>query len=202
MSARRRRKGKGAFDINEPGKVQPQPTSRPVIVGHHPTMPDPMLAKRPLHHEPRPSGPQIPTSPPEPQAPPPPPPLIDGILRPPEAPKSGVDDEPTGPPAIIEGEPLQSPPFATPAHDTEPPSSHFPSGPTLTSVTPAPIEHAPRATVVGEANKPLEMPSAKPDAHLWRWLIVFAILVLVGLYLLVDAEIINIGFDLPFEIFK
>jgi len=184
MSARRRRKGKGAFDINEPGKVQPQPTSRPVIVGHHPTMPDPMLAKRPLHHEPRPSGPQIPTSPPEPQAPPPPPPLIDGILRPPEAPKSGVDDEPTGPPAIIEGEPLQSPPFATPAHDTEPPSSHFPSGPTLTSV------------------KPLEMPSAKPDAHLWRWLIVFAILVLVGLYLLVDAEIINIGFDLPFEIFK
>ncbi|OGL38413.1 hypothetical protein A3J32_00095 [Candidatus Saccharibacteria bacterium RIFCSPLOWO2_02_FULL_46_7] len=199
MSAKRRRKGKGAFDINEPGKVQPQPTSRPVIVGHHPTMPDPMLAKRPLHHEPRlstgqvgPSGSQIPTSPPEPQAPPPPPPLIDGILRPPEAPKSGVDDGPTGPPAIIEGEPLQSPPFDSAAPDSHPPSSHFPSGPPV-----------PQAKVVGEDNKPLEMPAGRQKNNFsWRWLIVSIILLVVGLYLLIDAEIIDIGVKPPFEIFK
>lgn len=190
MMRAKKRKGKGVFDVNKPDKVQPQPTSRPVIVGHHPTMPDPMLAKRPLHHQPRPPAPS-----------PPPPPLIDGILRPPEA-HQPVDDGPKGPPAIIEGEPLQSPPFAAAAPEAQPPASHFPSGPTLSSVTPAPIEHAPRATVVGEVNKPLEMPAVKHDVHLWRWLVVFTILVLVGLYLLVDAEIINVGFNPPFEIFK
>lgn len=193
----RKHSHRGAFDINQPGRVQPQPTSRPVIVGHHPAMPDPMLAQRPLHHQPRPPAGGPPPTPPAT----PPPGLIDGILRPPEAYQS-ADEAPKGPPAIIEGEPFQSPPFASAAPENKPPSSHFPTGPTLSSVTPAPIEHAPPATVVGEDNKPLEMPAAKHETHFWRWTLVIIILVLVGLYLLIDAEIIDIGFSPPFEIFK
>lgn len=196
----RKRKDKGEFDIKQPGRVQPQPTSRPVIVGHHPSMPDPMLARRPLQHQPRPPAPR-PAAAPQPQVPPPPP-LVDGILRPPELDESAVEDARKGAPAIIEGEPLQSPPFASPAPETEPPRSHFPSGPTLSAVTPAPIEHAPQATVVSEANKPLELPAAEHKTHAWRWLLVFIILVLVGLYLLIDAEVINTNIKLPFELFK
>lgn len=31
------------FDVSKPHHVGPNPTSKPVIVGHHPTMPDPMI---------------------------------------------------------------------------------------------------------------------------------------------------------------
>lgn len=31
------------FDISKPHRYGPDPTSKPIIVGHHPTMPDPMI---------------------------------------------------------------------------------------------------------------------------------------------------------------
>lgn len=48
------------FDVSGPDKVGPQPTSKPVIVGHHPMMPDPML--RGDNNKPQPPTPNIPAS--------------------------------------------------------------------------------------------------------------------------------------------
>ena len=34
------------FDISKPRRLGPDPTSKPIIVGHHPTMPDPMIREQ------------------------------------------------------------------------------------------------------------------------------------------------------------
>jgi hypothetical protein len=38
------------FDVSKPHRTTPDPTARPIIVGHRPMMPDPMMTDRPLHH--------------------------------------------------------------------------------------------------------------------------------------------------------
>jgi hypothetical protein len=63
------------FDVSKPHKVVPSASSRPLIVGHHPLMPDPMVLEQ------REQYPKIHAQ--EPIAPGPSPPVLDEEMRPP-----------------------------------------------------------------------------------------------------------------------
>ncbi len=201
-------KGKGVFDVNKPGRVRPEATSRPIIVGHHPEMPDPMVIHRPLHHyRSQPKTPSPPEKIPISNAPISTP-TIDGILAgPPPAPTGSSaaaqppTEEPKGPPAIMEGEPLQSPPFGTPAKESHPPNTHYSKAPQLESVTP-PADQDSQPAVTGADIKPLAIPAEHRRKDIWRWLLIFLVILLVGLYLLIDAGLIASKINLPFHIFK
>lgn len=203
------------FDVSEPANAKPQPTSRPIIVGHRPTMIDPMIAARPLQHQPRPplSPSPSPPSAPSPKAEPPgqiisklSPPKVDNFAyksaeTPTSTAREKIEDKPKGPPALIEGEPLQSPPFGSPINESSPP--HRPGEKArLGPLIPDSAGRAPQAKESVEDNQPLEMPAAKHRNHVWRWLISLIVLTIIGLYILIDANLLDVNIDLPFEIFK
>lgn len=194
------------FDVSKPNRSAPGATSKPIIVGHHPIMNDPMVTGRDSEHEPAPAPPQ-----PEPFSPPPsdnPPPSESlpasipeatpimshtfpsisnqdaGSIPPVDAGIGGISDslnaeapEPTTPASVPGGDQQ----FIRPDR-TETPQHNLPP-PDHPSVTPAPISHHSRG---GRKTKMLA---------------VLILAIIVGAYLLIDAGVAGKGINLPFHIF-
>lgn len=108
------------FDINPPRKVGADPTSRPVIVGHRPTMPDPMMRLRPAQPTTlRPVSQPPATQTPEPTITPSAPPAATiEPAPPPPAPEPATAGSMAHPP-----EPPAQPPAQQ--HDHRPPKTHW-----------------------------------------------------------------------------
>lgn len=187
--------GPTVFDINRPHTYGATPSARPVIVGHHPTMPDPMVT--PLEAQPQ-SGSKI----------------------------SVKVDEMFDTPAVMEGEPLQSPPFRSDG-DSQSAAQRAPYMPVsdLTGINQnqAGVSAAksirtnetsdeqimttePKPSVFGSSNRnPVNERSApkhrKSHAKLWFWTLGILI-VLAAAYAVIDKGLILGNIDLPVHIFK
>ncbi|HET9850044.1 MAG TPA: hypothetical protein VFP35_00210 [Candidatus Saccharimonadales bacterium] len=211
------------FDVAKP---RPSHTSRPIIVGHHPEMTDPMV-RRPDGPISRPQPPAEPAStsttikvpindsPPVHQAKDIP--VTDEIreaIAKAHSPKVDVSI-------------LDQPAAATPADSTAPAVISSP-GPIESASAPAPP--AERDIISPEPVMPMAEPAVMPEQaepivsaepHLQSlpvshmpvtsprrlkqvliWLIVIIILAAIALYLLIDAGIISTNINLPFHLFK
>jgi hypothetical protein len=178
-------------DVNRPGHTGPSPTSRPVIVGHHPAMPDPMVNHRPVHHQP-----QAPVRTPEPSRGGP---NIDGFTPPPMPHHLSPHHAPAQPPVqpggqILAGEPLQSPPFdSTPPHH-QAAMSHHSQG----LAEDDPLFHGHHQA--GEHSQITHSGIASKRSKWWAPLVIL-ILLLIALYLAIDSGLINSNINLPFHLF-
>lgn len=214
------------FDVSKPRRHTPDPTSKPVIVGHHPTMPDPMIreeaakAPKPISvvskdaDEPEPltiSQPDKPT------------------IEPPKAPDLSDLSAPKdfSPPTIAATEPHPGPepPVHSPISHTAPgavftpsaaPAPHDGSSTTVPAMPqplptpPAPVQPLTAATAPAPpptlaeppAGEELHIPAGHSVVHhkprIWVWVIMAAIIV-VWFYGAVDALT---DVKLPFEFFK
>lgn len=168
-------------DISRPGRVQATPTSRPIIVGHRPTMLDPMVTRRPV--EPEPTKPQLSApagTPPSASAGPVP---IDGISAPSQTRQASsrtasITAKPFG---TTTARPTAAKP---PAYTTD-----------LTQTT------KPEMAVVDESRRPVP-PAIIENRTKWWAPIVVLIIVLASLYLAVDSGLIHTSINLPFHVFK
>lgn len=168
-------------DVNRPGRTGPSPTSRPVIVGHRPTMPDPMLTNRPTHHPQTQPGEPI-TSRPTVRIP------IDGISSRPVQPS--VQNEPS----VMEGEPLQSPPFDSNIYPHHPPKEHHPQ----THAESDPLFHG--SHEAGE-HSALSREGIKKERSKWWAPFVVLLIILIALYLLIDSGLIHTSIQMPIHLF-
>lgn len=183
------------FDINRPEKVGAPPTSRPVIVGHRPTMPDPMVTGR-----------REPATMPKSSAP-------DNFG--PAFPKHVVDrrDAPPAGPALMEGEPQLSPAFDPRGENDSAKGAPYMPVSALTGISSTASEHNspktglsdseglsvdPKPGVFGSGDNPVQLPKSKSTRRRWPMLVV-VVLLLIAVYLLVDALTTT---KLPYELFK
>lgn len=186
--------GPTVFDINKPHTYGATPSARPVIVGHHPTMPDPMVTPQETLSQ---AGSKISVK-------------VDGS---------------SDPPAIMEGEPLQSPPFRLDG-DSESAAQRAPYMPVsdLTGITQnqpsgssMPIQASeasdeqivttgPKPSVFGSSNHTPVNEGNAPKHHKSRaklWLLPLLILLLLaGAYAAIDKGLILSNINLPVHIFK
>lgn len=208
--------GPTVFDINKPHTYSANPSARPVITGHQPQFPDPMV-----------------TPPPDPGS------KINVKINSPE-PDAGVDadslasslfskseptppsEKPPAPSVLMEGEPLQSPAFRTEG-SSESAAQRAPYMPVSemtginTSSNPVPrpvgnevsdqqVTTEPKPGVFGshsrqamEEPKPPKPP--KKRSKTWLWL-TSLLVVLAGLYAAVDKDLVLSNINLPIHIFK
>lgn len=215
------------FDVARPGRTAPAPTAKPVIVGHHPMQSDPMVKEGPdlldfgtestptkisvtddsssEHHL---DGPDLP--------------LATGPDSKPEEPQAW-NMPAAEPPAEPAGEthfpdpepPAETPPAEAPAAE-EPQPVEVSSQPEEPPAEPAPSMETPDPQPPAIDNAPApEEPAPVPMAHVEalhfeprrrgsgiKWLILALLLVLVAVYLAIDAGLISSGVKLPFHIFK
>ncbi|MBI2588894.1 hypothetical protein HYW35_01645 [Candidatus Saccharibacteria bacterium] len=196
------------FDVSKPNKVGASPNSRPVIIGHHPTMPDPMFRKfrsaaaKSEHVESK------------------------NIVHPNNLSGSALsadsltESEPLGPVAVMEGEPLQSPPFevgssssASKPNRKQPPYMPISSLTGIASNIPAgslvdedALDSSPKSSsreVMARDDTPLDLPAGKDSNnrfHLW-WLMI-PLVVIIGLYLALDSGLLPGSINLPLHVFK
>lgn len=221
------KKGDGptVFDINRPNTYGASPSARPVITGHQPTMPDPMVKARDTAHD-RGSkitvsvdnepdsgkknddlGDGIDTAK-----------LADAMFSEKPAEEKPAFEEPSGPPAILEGEPQMSPPF-TPDVAGKSSAQRAPYMPVsdLTGIgsgTPAKAGSEISDSQVTTGIKPAVFGSHsdpsnknKPTKHKKsssKIALVLAILLvaLASLYAAIDKGLILSSVDLPFHIFE
>jgi hypothetical protein len=204
------------FDVSRPSRTNPDPTSKPVIVGHQPMMADPMVRPISVHSDPEAGFDSTPhhakvievsseirghiaqSQPPSPAD------LAAtaaeentaGVIVPEPATPSAL--EPIAPPAAVQPQQSVPPPAAAPIAEMTPsmpalpiqqPVSAPPPEPDLTSIQHVPVSHMP-ASPTGRLKK------------VGLWLFVAVILVGFGLYLAIDAGFIQAGFNLPFHIFS
>jgi hypothetical protein len=169
------------FDIAKPGSTGPQPTSRPVIVGHQPTTSDPMMKdeedKAPTHilvqdshHD------------------------SDDQHNEPEPDTSAAAFTP-----FMEGGPTAESQQPTPINDFQPKappaeSVFSPNNQDSAGEPPAPIE--PLGQVEG-----IHLPPQKRGPRPIKWIAIL-ILLLAAAYLFIDSGIVNTGINLPFHVFK
>jgi hypothetical protein len=178
------------FDISKPHHHKPDPTGKPVIVGHHPQMPDPMVrGKVPEHPQ---NTPSIGDSKPFTEPPVPPVSGPDNFMEQPQ-----VD---TGPPES------KIPDLPPPGTVHEPTATHPPigqAGPLPGSVSPSSQSAKP-----ADWQPSGELPIPAHHGHHGRRgkklpLTVLAIVViLMGLYAAIDAGLFLSSENLPFHIFK
>lgn len=185
------------FDVSKPSKVSPSPTSRPVIVGHHP-MNDPMVREENNFGTENP-GPATKIN------------VTDGA-------GAGSDDLTVGQAmtnhqaAESSAKPSEEPSQGSPAifsdHNEESDRAHesVGQGP-FTDVEPdhtaSPPSDLPPAAPPSEPHIEglnLAEPRQKGD-HL-KWWLTGGLALLVAGYLLIDAGVISSGLNLPFHIFK
>lgn len=178
------------FDVSKPNRAAPSATSKPIIVGHHPIMSDPMVTGRDNEPARPPAEPQ-PFTPAasEPETLPamshsfpsisdntePLPPVDGGV----GGPSDNLTISPDPSPANLPGGGDQQfirPDQTAPQHSWSPPDHP--------AVTPAPINYHSRG-------------SKKIVT-----LVVIVLVVIVGVYLAVDAGLIGKNINLPFHIFK
>jgi hypothetical protein len=185
------------FDFSNPGTVSPHASGRPVIVGHHPTMVDPML--RPMHKSPQPLDVQppsagLPSSPPAGAAQP--------MFPSPGEPTPTVPTQPIQPTA-----PTPVPPAPSPGFE---PIGNLPPTPQPAAATPPPQAGAPLPTaVVGEHHMAHhELPISKDESRKsgWRKLVLWLLLLLaaigIGFYLALDSGLISNNIKLPLDLIK
>jgi hypothetical protein len=178
------------FDVARPGHSSPSPTSKPVITGHHPAMSDPMV------REDSASTPtQIPIQ---------------------DSSEPAIMD--TGGTSNIFGEPANSEPMLShPAEPQMPPPSPEPFAPLNTDSSVFPTNNQPEpdpmpeaTPVTGEPEAPAEHPGHVEGLHVspakrrspLMVIVLVALLLLVGAYLLIDSGKLNSGINLPFHVFK
>jgi hypothetical protein len=186
-------------DFTKPGGVSPHPSSRPLIVGHHPVMADPML--RPVHKQ-APPAPQMPQPLPADFAPPPPAPAPTAL---PPMPAPAPMPAPPGLP------PATSPPPQTPAF--EPIGELPPQQPALgtqQSQNPAATTD-PLASPAGLTQPQTphhELPISEQGKagsgarKLLLWVLLPLIILIIGAYLAVDSGVVKTQINLPFHVFK
>lgn len=178
-------------DINRPGHTGPTPTSRPVIVGHRPAMPDPMVNHRPVHHQPQ--APVVHTPEPSRGGP-----SIDGFMPPPTH-HHATEPSPQPMPdnsQVLAGEPLQSPPFVpTSQHPHHQSTTHHQA-----TILPEadPLFHGHHDA--GEHSQITHAGLASKRTKMWAPLIVL-ILLIIAMYLAIDSGLIGNGIKLPFHLF-
>lgn len=191
--------GGQVFDISKPHAVSPDATSRPIIVGHKPTMNDPMVNEEQdsevptmvnTRDEPTPSDPlpaEVPSSTDWPE------PHHEGFQTDGEQPPEPDDIDKA----------LATNLFSEAHHETPGPGTQF---------TPAASADEPRSVpdiqehVMGHPAAPLVLPAGKSRHHRWltRLLFWLGLLILLGMlvYALLDARLVKTNLDLPFHIFK
>lgn len=178
-------------DVNRPGRHSPSPTSRPVIVGHRPTMPDPMVNQRPMHR-PDAAAPAEPTNIPISHHHVP----IDVISKPADKQPMPTHDAQPSEPELISGEPLQSPPFANLPHRTPTYSTHHQDYSSNTENDP--LFHGHHSA--GEHFHEQESETSHRRIKWWTPLLVILFLLILG-YLLIDSGAIHSSINLPFHFF-
>jgi hypothetical protein len=214
------------FDVARPGRTAPEPTSKPVIVGHHPTLNDPMVKeeRHPMDFgtEAAPTRISVSDDSPamqhaasglEPIAHPPAEPE-------PEAPSWSMPSPQTQPeepslpdlnttapePEIPAAEPeptAEMPPSDTAAEPL--PSTSGPASPEDSRSSDTPIDTAPPSEdAVTEPIGHVEALHFQPDRRRGRgkWIILAVLILLAGAYLAIDSGLVASGVKLPFHIFK
>lgn len=218
------------FDVTKPGRTTPDPTSRPVIVGHRPEMPDPMVKEEapkesassgtPIHISmddeepadviPSSSSSELDTS------------SLDAPHTEPDPPESVIHPEepeqpaqsPTGatiPPNEMEQEPEKVPSEDSGSSNFTPLSSLIPSSDKEDSdqskshhVDNLPEKHD--GDEQWHEAPPLPISKGAGPKRRWpkilAWLLVATLALLVGAYLAIDAGLIKSDINLPFHIFN
>jgi len=179
------------FDISKPHHSRPDSTGKPVIVGHHPQMTDPMVREHapdhPLSHQPAGSSmePLLPIGhmPPTHTAPPIPP--VDNFM---EQPQTVAPPPPPAGGPEVPPQPTPHNPLTQPGGPTHPPvATHAEWHPDKSLPIPAHPAHS--AVSRGRSKK---LPA-----------VVLAVaIVLMGAYALVDAGVVGGNINLPFHIFN
>ena len=186
------------FDVARPGRGQPQATSKPVIVGHHPVINDPMV-----NDEPRPSPVKIAIDggdPLESQTP-----IEDrSNLTPPGSKLSGMEHHEI---------PVYDPPAAagsakthTTSHESSAPAVY--DSPSARPATPSPSTGSATATPQSFQTESLEPPppghveALRPSPYKRRrspvkWLLVILLLAAIAVYVLLGTGVIKSGLSLP-----
>lgn len=184
------------FDVSKPNKVSASPNSRPIIVGHHPTMPDPMFRK--FSHGAEDKSDRV---------------ASNNIVHPNDsssltpAVKGPAESESSSPVAIMEGEPLQSPPY--PKNPPYMPISALTgiesNTPSSSSVDSSAVDNGPRpgsGKVVTGDDRVLNFPAGKDPGRFRLWWLAIPLSVLVGLYLALDSGLLPSNVNLPVHVFK
>ena len=181
------------FDISRPGHSSPNPTSKPIIVGHHPTMADPMVNKE------MPDSPQhIPVN--------------DTSVQPAPAdnePLRGGEDTSLFAASANTGSTLShsDEPTLTPSPEaSDDSSSVFPTNEPETPSPEVPAEAMPDS----EPMPPVEQPAHVEGLHVetpkrrgpFMKILLLLLVLLVAGYLLIDSGVIKTGINLPLHIFK
>lgn len=200
------------FDVSKPSKVSPSPTSKPVIVGHHPIMNDPMVREEnPFGAEDNHETTKIPVTSDEPQT------LEQAMAAhdaPPEEPKPEEQTADHGSPAI----------FSDPSEETNQSNEIIPMSNHPESVANGPFtETEPEPAATEPASEPeqhgTELPEPaveRSDSHIQglhfepkkqqrgkgKTITLAILLLLVAGYLVIDSGLVNAGFSFPFHIFK
>lgn len=185
--------GPTVFDINKPDTYGANPSSRPVITGHQPMMPDPMIT----HQETLPPG---------------------GLKIPVNVHKS------SDPPAIMGGEPMQSPAYIRGNNQPAPQGVPFMAVSDLTGIDQSQasakvgpikgnetsdeqiITTGPKPSVFGSSNHGMVNAGNPPKHHkprskLWLWMFLLLVM-LVAAYGAIDKGLILSSINLPVHIFK
>ncbi len=216
------------FDLKHPGNVAAHASGRPVIVGHHPTMADPML--RPMTHGsqppasaplPHPHHPPVPTGAPilpggEPYVPSPHPnhmPVAPSLENPmPSTPATSSFSQPSTTPAPT-FDPATLAPLTTtssPLASAEP-TPAVPAQPLQPSSVPAAQNATPTALpgqdqVQHAAHHELPITEGKGKSFGLKKFLLMVLLPLLligsGVYLALDAQLVANKVKLPFELFK
>jgi len=194
------------FDVAKPGRSAPQPTSKPVIVGHQPTLNDPMMKDGDSSLN---FGTESPTKIS----------VMDHsggpVITPPKGSASTTDtdhnswistpaDEPTpshvpSPDLNLPEEPDTSPLTDTPAVEQTASDGHE-KVPHEAAAANQPVAEVPAPDFTGHVEG-LHLATPKRGGH-GKFIILVLLILLIGAYLLIDSGTIGSGINLPFHIFK
>lgn len=208
--------GPTVFDINKPNTFGVAAGSRPVITGHQPTMLDPMV--NPAESQSASSKITVKVDNDKSDS-------VDAdklanslFTETQDKNRHSESSLTNRPPAIMEGEPLQSPPFKPDSKgETSAQRAPYMAVSDLTGINPAAIPKPageisdsqittePKPAVFGsESNLPEKEPKKKDKksgSKVWLWLLLLLV-ILAGLYVAVDKGLIFKDVNLPFHIFK
>lgn len=188
--------GPTVFDINKPNTYGATPSARPIITGHEPTAPDPMVTPQPT-----------------------PSPSDESKINVKVNKSSDLPAGRASPLAVMEGEPLQSPPFK-PDGDSESAAQRAPYMPVSdltgisqtnssskeSAINDGQVTTEPKPSVFGESSRQSLSSGGQPRhrrsrTKLWLWPLLILIL-LAAVYAAVDKDLILKNLNLPVHIFK
>jgi len=171
------------FDVARPGHSSAQANSKPVIVGHQPTITDPMVR----------TGSSA-----------------DYPAAEPASTRINVQDQPSlsplnpdNSPAVVEpGQSAWSGPFSETAPSDQAPAPEFNTAPSAPTVD-APIEpaYSPEAPDQLAHVQSLQVAPPKRKKRL-AWIFLIILVLLAGAYLAIDSGLIKTNINLPFHVFK